>query len=124
LFEYENGDFFTATQNNVLIGTKIRLASKWYARLKGLLGTRGLDSNSGLWLSPCNSIHMLGMIYSIDAIFLDKHYRVCKLVHNLRPFAMSFGGKKAYSVIELPANFLKELDIKIGQPIIISKNEG
>lgn len=68
------------------------------SRSVGLLGTRRLDPGRGLWISPCSSIHMLGMAYPIDAAFLDGDDRVIE-VRRVRPwgFARVSGAR---SVIE------------------------
>ena len=51
------------------------IARSWLARLRGLLGTSELPADEGLWLSPCNSVHSLGMRYAIDVIFLNRELR-------------------------------------------------
>ena len=54
---------------------KIRIlsASTFKARLKGLLGSSDLDENCALLINHCSGIHTIGMKYTIDVVFLDKH---------------------------------------------------
>ena len=70
--------------------------------MRGLLGQKPLAQDEGFWISPCASIHTVGMRYAIDAVFLDRENRVIKIVENLRPlrFAQAF---RARTTLELLA---------------------
>ena len=63
-----------------------------------------------LLITPCTSVHTFGMKYSIDLIFLNKNWKITKLVHSLKPcrFAWSWG---AHMVIELAGGTLTQLEI-------------
>ncbi len=72
-------------------------------------------------LTPCNSIHMMFMNYSIDAIFLDKHNKVCAIYKNLKPwFGITKIHKDANSVLELNSGSIDKLQIKIGELLKIN----
>src|SRR5207247_2098154 len=87
-----------------LLRTKrLRLAHTHWARLRGLLGTKRLDPGHGLWLRPCRQIHMFGMRYAVDAVFLDEHQRVVRALSELSPWRVSPRVADAESVLELPA---------------------
>jgi hypothetical protein len=51
-------------------------------RARGLLGRRTMAANEGLWLEPCSSIHMFGMRFPIDVVFLSGGavVRLCRAV--------------------------------------------
>lgn len=117
-----NGSIIQVHIDDVCIFRRVRVASSWFARLRGLLGVE-LKESMGLWLLPCSSIHMFGMRYPIDALFLDKDNKVCKLAHNVLPYRFAFGGSDAYSVIEVQANTLHSHAINIGDQIKIIKEE-
>ena len=68
---------------------EIVVADTFWARLKGLLGTAALPENKGLLLCNCNSVHMLGMRYALDIVYLDKAGVILKIVENLKPFQVS-----------------------------------
>lgn len=89
-------------------------AHNWLSRLKGLLGTPSLDECTGLWLKPCNSIHTMGMLYSIDVLFLDDKHTVKKIAEHVKPFRFRWGSKYAISVIELSAGAVKKIGITPG----------
>jgi len=100
----ENGDFIVDAQ----------IASSYFSRLKGLLGTKSLDNDKGLLIIPCTSIHMFFMSYCIDAIFLDITGMVVAVYHNLKPWKISKYHPDAYCVLEIPAGKARNFNIKKG----------
>ena len=84
-------------------------------RNKGLLGVAEL--HDGLWISPCNSIHMFFMQISLDIVYLDKWHRVCKLVSEIKPWQVS-ASISAHSVLELAAGKVSEFDLKVGDQLV------
>ena len=84
----------------------LELARSSWARFMGLMGRPDLERGRGLWLEPCNSIHMFFMRFAIDVVFLDKQRRVKKVMLNLKPWRISpivFGAR---TVVELPSGTL------------------
>lgn len=84
------------------VAERVRLAGSSAARRKGLLGLDRLASGAGLWIAPCEAIHTFGMRMPIDAIFIDRQFRVRKLRANLAPSRISICFC-AESVLELEA---------------------
>jgi uncharacterized membrane protein (UPF0127 family) len=110
----------TLTHNRQrLVEWRIRLALSWSHRAIGLLTTAHLDDPRGLWISPCNSVHTLGMRYAIDVVFLDKQGRAKKLVRRLKPMraVICFG---AHSALELRVGAIDDLSIQPGDQICLS----
>lgn len=97
----------------------IKLADSFFTRLKGLMFRKDQLVEEGLWIFPCNSIHMCFMKFSIDAVFLTKEGRIVKMVENLQPWRFVKPIKDAYSVIELPAGTITKFDLKQGDLISI-----
>jgi uncharacterized protein len=93
------------TRQTVLAG-RVAVAVTFWDRLIGLIGRSRLDPDEALWISPCRSIHTLGMRFPIDAVFLNSGKTVVKTITGLRPFRICLGGRKAVSIIELPAGIL------------------
>lgn len=85
-------------------------------RMRGLLGRAPLSADAGLWISPCNSIHMFFMAYAIDVLYLDKQQRVCRSQISLKPWRASFC-LTASSVIELAAGTIASLGVEPGDYI-------
>ena len=74
----------------------------------GLMGRSNLASGEGLWIEPCNSIHMFFMLFAIDVLFLDRDGKVKRVLLRLRPWRVSpivFGAR---TVVELPAGTLAD----------------
>ena len=93
-------------------------------RFKGLLGTSSLSAGAGvpfdgLYLDPCNGIHMFWMTYAIDALFLDKELVVVAVVDSIKPWAVSKVYKEARTVLELPASSLAGGGTAVGDQIQI-----
>lgn len=86
-------------------------------RLKGLLGKAGLGAEEGIWLKPCNSIHMFFMKFPIDALFLDKDLRIVKIYHSIQPWRISSLIFKASSVVEIQAGRAKLLNLEVGDQL-------
>ena len=83
------------------------------ARMFGLLGRRALAPDEALWLTPCSSVHTLGMNYPIDVVFLDRARRVVATRSAVKPRRMSIA-RRAHSVLELPALTAARLGIVPG----------
>ena len=111
----------THKSNTEVIGNRIIVADGFFSRLKGLLGRKGLEEGEGLLLSPCASIHCLGMKFSIDAIFLDKEYRIVAIHPNMKPGSMA-SNRKARHVLELKAGEAARNNLTVGEQLKIEKN--
>lgn len=74
-------------------------------RKRGLLGRSGMAQGSALVIVPCGAVHTFGMQFAIDAVFVDAHGRVKKIVHDLQPWRMA-ACLSARAVIEMPAGTL------------------
>ncbi len=103
----------------VVLAERLRAAHTHWTRLKGLLGTRRLDPGDGLWLKPCNQVHMIGMRYAIDVVFLNGEGRVVGTASGLQPGRISPRIKEASSVLELPEGTLKRAGVGEGTQIEI-----
>src|SRR5262249_36505073 len=89
--------------SGAVLAGELKLAHTHWTRLRGLLGTRRLERGQGLWLKPCNQIHMFGMRYPVDVVFLDGDDRIVHTIAALAPWRVSPRIGDACSVLELPA---------------------
>ena len=94
------------TTRQTEIGNKVEVADTAARRNKGLLGRTGLGPGEGLWILPCQAIHMFGMKFAIDLIYLNRQHRVVKVRRAVRPGRIS-AALGAHSVIELPPGVIK-----------------
>jgi hypothetical protein len=104
----------------IRIAAEVELACDFWSRLKGLLGRPSLAEGAGLLISPCDSIHTFGMRFPIDAIFVDRSYRVVRVVERLKPFRVVLPVRGALSVIELPADTARRTNTERGDQLEVS----
>ncbi len=85
---------------STILANEVLVCGSFWTRLKGLLGTSKLSERKACWIKSCNSIHTVGMKYSIDAYFLDESNRVVSIVKDMKPNRFSKIMVKASSVLE------------------------
>lgn len=95
------------------LGTRIRLADGFWARLRGLLGVESLPKGEGLLLRPCQMVHGIGMRFSIEAVYLDSSSRVIG-IHLLEPGRLGPYKHQAAAVLELPPGTVSDSATEIG----------
>jgi uncharacterized membrane protein (UPF0127 family) len=124
----EWGGFMAKASRNVFVYNKtkeaflafrVKVADSMLSRLVGLLGKRSLKPESGVWIVPCNSIHTIGMLFTIDLVLLDKNYKVVGLRELVRPFSITAPNFRAESVLELPPHTIYRSRTEIGDEILI-----
>jgi uncharacterized membrane protein (UPF0127 family) len=91
-----------ATRDVTLV-ERPEIARSIWSRCLGLMGRRGLGPGEGLILEPGNGIHMFFMRFPIDAIFVDRDWRVLHIAHGIRPWRISRIVRRSRRVIEVPA---------------------
>ena len=102
------------------IVARCALADNFWTRGRGLLGRASLPAEEGILLVPGASIHMFGMKFPIDAVFLTKEDVVTDFVENLAPGKMhqsKAGAGKPHSTLELAAGTIARVGIQIGDKI-------
>lgn len=109
--------FFNETRHAELASRAV-IAVSFFSRLQGLLGTKSLQEGRGLFLKPCNSIHMIGMTYAIDCVFVDKTMSVVGLVENIGPFRISSLFSSAEGCLELPVGTIARTGTKLGDTLV------
>lgn len=103
-----------------VLAENLEMPETFIGRGIGLMFRRRLHPGRGMWLLPCNGIHMLFMNFPIDAVFLDGQERVKKVYRKLPawwgivPFEWG-----AHSVLELAPGSTADIDLQKGDQIII-----
>ena len=87
---------------------RLDIANTFWKRALGLMGKHQLERGTGLLIPNCRSIHTGFMRFPLDVIFLDENNRVAKVVRNVKPWRMVWGGWKACSVLEVQCGWLPE----------------
>ena len=96
-----------------LLAERVEVASRWWSRARGLLG-RKLREGDGLLIRPCRAVHMLGMTFPIDVLFLDADHRVVAIYPGLRPARLTGYHRDAEMALELPAGTVGRTGTEIG----------
>jgi hypothetical protein len=106
---------------NVTRGTELAadagLATTFWTRMVGLLGRRALRSGEGLIIEPCKSVHTAFMRFPIDVVFVDRFWRVTKVVPDLKPFRLSGSFRRSHAVIELRSGMIEATDTRPGDQL-------
>lgn len=89
-------------------------ADRWHQRLRGLLFRAPLQAGEGLLITPCASVHTLGMGYPLDLLFLDRHGCAVGWREAVAPWR-SAGCRGARSTLEMPVGSLARIAPESGQ---------
>ena len=109
---------------NAVIAEHVEVAETSETRSKGLLGRDGLAPGAGLWLVPCEWVHMFGMKFAIDVVVLDKRDRVVGVQEDLKPgwIGKFFWG--AHSTLELPVGAIRASRTAKGDQLAWEDHDG
>jgi uncharacterized membrane protein (UPF0127 family) len=99
---------------------RLRVPRTFVGRAMGLMLRRSLPPGEGMWITPCNGIHMFLMRFPIDAVFLDRRLRVVRVYASLRPWRVVPLVWRAHSVLELPAGTAAAAGLERGEEVQIS----
>lgn len=87
---------------NRTLASRAEIADSSKSRKIGLLKHDRLESGEGLWITPCEGVHTIGMNFPIDVLFLDKNRKVLKIRASMPRWRIS-ACLFAHSVLELPS---------------------
>ncbi len=96
------------------VAERVHLANTWWTRLRGLLGHPEPEPGEGMLLSPCQSVHMYWMKYSLDVAFLAPDGRIVEAYHALAPSKRSRWHRDADRALELRAGTLADTCTQVG----------
>lgn len=89
-------------ENGDVVCDRCVVADSPVSRMRGLLGRSELRPGEGLLLRPASAIHTFFMRFPIDAVFLDRDWRVVGIADDVAPWRTA-ARKGAKAVLELPA---------------------
>ncbi len=110
----------THLRTGKVLADDLQVPRTFIGRGIGLMFRKTLAPGTGMWINPCNGIHMMFMNFAIDAVFLDRAHRVVK-VHRKLPawYGVVWIEWGADSVIELPASSTDPVGLQPGDEISI-----
>ena len=106
------------------IASRCYLANRFFSRLKGLLGKEYMSDGEGLLISPCSSVHTMGMKICIDVVFLSSDFQVLRLIEGVRPGKVCQFKRGSSLVLDLPAGQVRRCGLKRGDFLIAMDKQG
>ncbi len=104
------------TKGNV-VASRLVIADTFETRRKGFLGRTTIEPGEGMLLVPCWAIHMVGMKFPLDIVFLDREMRVVDVAVNVKPGVVNRSCRKAHSTLELPAGTVAAKRVEKGDTL-------
>jgi uncharacterized protein len=101
--------------DSILVQDLESAESPWL-RLKGLMLRSELPELGGLWIYPCNNIHMMFMRFPIDVVWLNSKKVILKISSGVAPwYGMAFCWGAGIA-LELPSGNAR--DLQVGDELI------
>jgi len=100
-------------RGNELLFTRVKIASDFKTKLRGLMFYREMPGIDGLLLFPCQMVHLFWMGFPLDIVYLDREKAVV-LIETKYPGQVGRFVKDAYYVLEIMAGAGKAKDIRAG----------
>ena len=100
---------------------EILVADSFLTRFAGLMFQKKLPPATGLFLAPCNSVHMCFMRFAIDVVYLDKEFNIIKVEKNLKPWIGLSMCSKAWATLEMTAGEAERCGCEVGRKLVPEK---
>ena len=98
---------------------EILVADSFLTRFAGLMFRQKLPAATGLFLAPCNSVHMCFMRFAIDVVYIDKEYTIIKVVKNLKPWLGVSICSRAWATLEMKAGEAERCGCEAGKKLTL-----
>jgi uncharacterized protein len=107
----------TNASRSVELGDRIGVADTRWLRLRGQLGRPEPVPGEGLLIDPCRAVHMYGMRYALDVLFLDPEGKVEAMYEGLEPGTRSGRHAGARYALELPVGTIERTNTREGDEL-------
>ena len=110
---------------NTLVCRRCFVATRWWQRLKGLIGHSALAEDEGLLLRPAfGGIHTCFLRFAIDVAYLDEEGQVVAIRPHLPPWRFWLvWQREAVMALELPAGRLQATQTEIGDRFVLRPSQ-
>ena len=95
----------------------LEIADAFWTRAIGLMGIPELPPGHGLLITHCRSIHTCFMRFPLDVIFLDRNNHPIKVVREIKPWRIAWGGWQACCVLEVQSGWLPK--VSLGESLLV-----
>ena len=96
----------------------LEIANTFFRRFVGLQFRRSLQTNAGIWISPCSSIHTCFVRFPIDVWMLDRNGVVLQSRRNVRPWRIVLAPRGTHTIVETAVG---SLSLSVGLQVSISQ---
>jgi uncharacterized protein len=93
------------------------VASTFFQKTKGLLGSQKINNSEGLLIPHCKSVHTFFMNYPIDLCFLNRKLKVVYVIHKMKPWRLTGLKWKAFYTLEAQAGWNQKHHIRVGDTL-------
>jgi len=97
----------------------LEMAGDVATRTRGLIGHPPLRPGQGLLIRPCRWIHMFGMAFPIDVLYVNRDWRVVAVTHDLSPNRIDRPVLRAQFVIEIKAGDIRRTGVQVGDRLAL-----
>jgi uncharacterized membrane protein (UPF0127 family) len=114
---------FNTTRQNIVC-ERCQIADSLLPRMRGLSWRKSLDDDEGLLIVPCPSIHMFGMKFSLDVVFVTEEMIVTDIRQNIAPrqiYVAKDNAGKPHSALEMPAGSVARCGVQIGDVLEVRR---
>ena len=105
------------TSRTTILGSRVLLLDNWWKRLRGFLGSPAPEPGEGVILTPCTAVHMYGMRFKLDVVFLDERGVVVALYPELSPGSRTRVESSASHALELAAGAIAASGTELGDRV-------
>lgn len=107
-----------------ILGGRIELADSYLARARGFMGRPEPEPGEGLMMKPCRAVHMYGMTFPLDVVFLDRKGCVVALYPELPPGERTRWHWRAAYALEVPVGTIEASGTRDGDRIVWMPADG
>jgi len=93
---------------------RLEIAADARSRARGLIGHAPLEAGQGMLIRPCRWIHMFGMGFPIDVLYVNKHWTVVAATENLGVNRIDRPVLRAQFVVEMKAGDIRRSGVQVG----------
>ena len=98
---------------------RIVVAKSFIQKRVGLLNHQSLATGEGLMFPRCRRVHTVGMLFSIDIVFINRTGHVIDLHPNVLPGRCITGPSGSRDILELAAGSINDLGLTLTNKIRI-----